>query len=75
MKYKSLRDVNLENEKLSCNIAVAISEHYHLKLTELREFFRAHNINIAENLRQCIYSELDNLCKIKEEKIRGNSLE
>jgi len=71
MKYDDISDVNLKDEKLNRNIAIAISRTAHDKWVELREFFREHDINIYENLRRCLYKEFDQLDEVRTKKIQN----
>lgn len=66
MKYRSINEVNLEEEKLTKNIAIAVTEKTHIQWTVLKEFYRSKDINIAENLRQTLQRELDELEKARE---------
>jgi hypothetical protein len=66
MKYKNIEEVNLEEQKLTKNIAIAVTEKTHIQWTDLKEFYRSKDINIAENLRQTIQRELNELEKARE---------
>lgn len=65
LKYKTIAECNLEGERLERNISVAVTpsmwEMWHI----LTEFYKMHNINMAENIRQAILNEMDALNTIR----------
>lgn len=63
--YETIEECNLEDDRLTRNIAIAVTPRMHQQWRDLKEFFRYHEVNIAENVRQAICNEFEALEQIK----------